>query len=252
MPRKVVSIAFLTFFTLSSALCFCIALLIWLATCWWDRRLLVLHRFTSYWAYLYIGVMPAWDVTIEGREKLVDRPMVMVSNHLSLLDILVAFGLFFPFKWVSKAEIFKVPFIGWNMVLNRYIPIVRGDKDSARQMIQACEDTLRKGSSIYLFPEGTRSKTGEVKDFKPGAFLIAHNLKVPIQPLIITGTEDALPKHSLDFHGHHKIRLRVLEPIPYERFAGLSIEETSDMVRELIVREVAAQRGLGRAEPVAG
>lgn len=236
--RKLVSILFLTFFALSSAACFFLALAIWLLTCWWDRRLKVLHYFTSLWASMYIWVMPPWSVEIQGREKLIDRPMVMVSNHLSLLDILVAFGLFFPFKWVSKAEIFKVPFIGWNMVLNRYIPIVRGDKDSGRRMMQACEAALRQGSPVYLFPEGTRSRTGEMKAFKPGAFVLAQQLKVPIQPLVITGTEFALPKHSLEFQGFHRIRLKVLDPVPYERFADLSVEATSEMIRQLLLAEL--------------
>ncbi|MEZ0367778.1 MAG: lysophospholipid acyltransferase family protein [Candidatus Sericytochromatia bacterium] len=242
MQRKLVSLAFLVFMGLSSLVCYCLALVIWALTVWWDRRLALLHLFTCFWGSLYIWIMPAWSVTIEGREKLVDRPMVIVSNHLSMLDILVAFGLFFPFKWVSKTEIFRIPFIGWNMVLNQYIRLVRGDRESGKQMIRACEDALKKGASVYLFPEGTRSKTGEVKDFKAGAFIVAHSMKVPIQPIVITGTEDALPKHSLDFHGSHAIRLKVLNPVPYESFADLSVEQTSDLIRGIIVAEVAAQR----------
>lgn len=233
-----IAILFWIFFISSSALCFCIALLIWLLTSWWDRRLVVLHQFTSFWAHMYIWVMPAWSVRISGREKLVDQPMVMVSNHQSLLDILVAFGIFFPFKWVSKAEIFKAPFIGWNMRLNRYIQIVRGDKESGRKMLADCEQALQQGSAVYLFPEGTRSQTGLLRDFKPGAFILAHQAKVPIQPLVINGTKNALPKHSIGFHGHHPIDLRILEPIPYQAFAELSVEETAQMVRELILEHV--------------
>lgn len=245
--RKVITILFLTFFVLSSAFFFGVALTIWLATVWWDRRLALLHQFTCFWGHLYIWVMPGWDVTIIDRAKLKDRPMVIVSNHQSLLDILVAFGLFSHFKWVSKAEIFKLPFIGWNMSLNRYIRLVRGDKESGKQMLQACDDTLKSGSSIYLFPEGTRSKTGEMRDFKPGAFIMAHNAKVPIQPIALNGTQDALPKHSLEFHGHHPISLKVLDPIPYERFADLSIEETSDLVRGILAAEVERLRAAAKA-----
>ena len=240
--RKLISILFISFFVVSSALLYFVALLIWLLTVWWDRRLALLHQFACFWGHLYIWVMPPWSVTIRGRQKLVDRPMVIVSNHQSLLDILVAFGLFFHFKWVSKAEIFRMPFIGWNMVLNRYIRLVRGDKDSGRQMMAACERALQGGSSVYLFPEGTRSKTGELKDFKPGAFVLAHSQRVPIQPIVINGTQDALPKHSLDFHGFHPIVLEVLDPIPYESFADQSVEETSAQVRELLAREVGRLR----------
>lgn len=236
--RKLVTIIYLTFIGLTSIVFFFVALLIWLLTVWWDRRLAVLHMFTSFWGHLYIWVMPYWPLKIEGREKLHDQPTVIVSNHQSGLDILIAFGLFSHFKWVSKAEMFKLPFIGWNMTLNRYIRILRGDKESRQKMMLACEHALRSGSSIYLFPEGTRSITGLVKEFKPGAFLIAHSQKVPIQPIVVNGTKDALPKHTLAVHGLHPMRLTVLDVIPYERFANLSIEATAEMVRDLIVAQV--------------
>lgn len=247
MLPRLISIAFLSFFMLSSACLFGVALLIWLFTSWWDRRGTLLHLFTCFWASLYIWVMPPWAVTIKGREKLKPlwkQPMIMVANHQSLLDILVCFGLFFPFKWVSKREIFSVPFIGWNMMLNRYIGINRGNKESARKMLKDCERALQKGVSVFIFPEGTRSQTGAMKAFKPGAFLLAHEQKLPIQPLVINGTKDALPKKSLGFHGHHTISLEVLDLVPYERFAQLQVEETAELIRSLILPHVKEHQQL--------
>jgi 1-acyl-sn-glycerol-3-phosphate acyltransferase len=90
-----------------------------------------------------------------------------------LLDILVLFRIYKHFKWVSKIENFRLPCIGWNMRLNRYIPLRRGDRESVRQMMDACETTLRAGSSIMMFPEGTRSKNGVLQPFKTGAFELA-------------------------------------------------------------------------------
>jgi 1-acyl-sn-glycerol-3-phosphate acyltransferase len=117
--------------------------------------------FTSFWACLYLWIVPAWSVTTAGRHKIRrGATYIVVSNHQSQLDILVAFHLFFPFKWVSKAEVFNLPFIGWNMVLNRYIRLKRGDKESIRQMMAACEKALARGCSVFFFPEGTRSRTG--------------------------------------------------------------------------------------------
>ena len=96
----------------------------------------MLHRFTCFWASLYTWLNPVWPVTIHDRDKLrSDRACVMVSNHLSLVDILVLFRLFHHFKWVSKIENFRVPFIGWNMSLNGYIKLKRGDKQSIMQMV---------------------------------------------------------------------------------------------------------------------
>ena len=196
--------------------------------------------FTSFWACLYLWTMPSWSVTAAGREKIrPDATYIVVSNHQSQLDILVAFRLFFPFKWVSKAEVFKLPFIGWNMTLNRYIRLKRGDKESIRQMMAACERALAQGCSVYFFPEGTRSRTGQMKPFKPGAFILAHKMKLPILVVAITGTQKALPKHSLNFHGRHAIRIEVLEEIPYATFAHLSVEQTADTVRQRIAAHVS-------------
>ena len=189
--------------------------------------------FTSFW------VVPAWSVTTAGRDKIRrDATYIVVSNHQSQLDILVAFHLFFPFKWVSKAEVFKLPFIGWNMALNRYIRLKRGDKESIRQMMAACEKALAQGCSVFFFPEGTRSKTGQLKPFKPGAFILAHQMKLPILAVAISGTQKALPKHSLNFHGRHAIRIEVLEEMPYASFSHQSVEQTAAMVRQRIADHV--------------
>ncbi len=127
-----------------------------------------------------------------------------------------------------------VPFVGWNMTLNQYIKIKRGDKQSVRKMQQDCEKALEKGASVFFFPEGTRSKTGRLGTFKPGAFVLAHKMKRPILAIAINGTKDALPKHSMNFHGSHDIHLKVVEEIPYEAFAEKSIDETAQMVRDRI------------------
>jgi hypothetical protein len=92
---------------------FVLALTIWLLTVPFDRRLVWLHMFTSFWACLYLWIVPAWSVTTAGRQKIRrGATYIVVSNHQSQLDILVAFHLFFPFKWVSKAEVFNCPSSG--------------------------------------------------------------------------------------------------------------------------------------------
>ena len=136
MINRIISLLFVFFIVISSVIFFVIAFLIWFCTLLFDRRLVVLHQFTSFWAYLYIWTMPAWSVSIQGRHKIrKGATYIVVSNHQSQLDILVAFGLFFHFKWVSKAEIFRVPLIGWNMVLNRYINIKLGDREIIQKML---------------------------------------------------------------------------------------------------------------------
>ena len=239
MLNRIVAGLFLGFLGLTSAIFFMVALVIWALTVLVDRRLIILHLFTSFWASLYLWVMPAWSVHVDGlRQVAWKRNYVIVSNHQSQLDILVAFRLFIPFKWVSKAEVFKLPFIGWNMSLNRYIKLKRGDKDGTVRMFADCEKSLSLGNSIFIFPEGTRSKTGELKPFKPGAFILAKKMDLPILPVVISGTNAALPKHSLNFHGRQHMRIRMLEPIPAEQVASLSVEDLTEMVRTLVARQL--------------
>jgi len=235
MKNHVIAAAVLIFMGTTCAVFFVVAFVLWLLTVLFDKRLVLLHMFTSFWGHLYLWTVPFWSVTIIGREKLrKDATYMIVSNHQSQLDILVAFGLFFPFKWISKAEIFRVPFVGWNMTLNQYIKLKRGDKESINRMMGECEKMFRKGCSLYFFPEGTRSKTGVVKPFKPGAFILAKKMRVPILMIAINGTKNALPKHSMGFHGSHDIRLEVLGEIPYEEFSDLSVEALAETVRQRI------------------
>lgn len=233
------SYAYICFVGISSVAMFFIAFLLWLLTRFFDRRLILLNLFSSFWASLYIWCMPIWSVKITGREKMdMSESYVIVSNHQSQLDILVAYRLFFPFRWVSKAEVFHLPVIGWNMTINGYVKLKRGDKQSIHDMMRQCEDLLRQNISIVLFPEGTRSKTGRVKPFKPGAFILAKKMKKPILPLVINNTKDALPKHSLRLRGRHLMRLDVLDPVPYAVFKDMETGQIAHMVREKICSHV--------------
>ncbi|MDJ0784388.1 MAG: lysophospholipid acyltransferase family protein [Desulfosarcinaceae bacterium] len=239
MRNRIIALFVLLYIAISSIFLFAIALCIWLLTRWFDRRLVLLHQFTCFWACHYLWAMPAWRVHLSGRERLrKDGVYIIVSNHQSQLDILLAFRLFFPFKWVSKIEVFRLPLIGWNMYLNRYIPLKRGDKESIARMLSRCEDALAQGSSIYMFPEGTRSTSTRLRPFKPGAFLLAHKLKLPLLAIAINGTRKALPKYSLNFHGRQELQITVLGEIPYAEFADLSVSETAEMVRSRIAGHV--------------
>ena len=239
MTLRLLSLIFWTFLTTTSALLFPVAVVIWAVTVPFDPRKRLLHLFTCFWASLYSWFNPAWPVTIEGREG-IDREAayVMVANHLSLLDILVFFRMFIHFKWVSKIENFRIPFIGWNMRLNEYIPLKRGDKESIVRMMQSCRETLAAGNSIMMFPEGTRSPDGRLRKFKTGAFEIAKDTGNPILPIVVSGTSNALPKRGFVLRGRHPIHIKVLDEIPYETFADESIENLTDRVHTLIATEI--------------
>src|SRR5690349_23647745 len=145
----VFSLAFWLFIGVSSAVLFPVALVVWAVTAPFDRRLRVQHLFTCFWASLYSWLNPLWRVRVEGREHVrPGRTYVMVANHQSFLDILILFRLFRHFKWVSKAEMFRLPCIGWNMALNRYVKLRRGSAASIAAMMAACERHLAEGSSL--------------------------------------------------------------------------------------------------------
>jgi 1-acyl-sn-glycerol-3-phosphate acyltransferase len=235
MARRLYSTLFWAFLATSSILLFPVAAAIRLVTAPFDPERRVLHQFTCFWASLYTWLNPAWRVTVEGREKLCsERASVLVANHLSLLDILVLFRTFTHFKWVSKIENFRVPVIGWNMALNGYIKLRRGDRASVVQMLDACRRTLAAGSSIMMFPEGTRSPNGRMRAFKTGAFELALETKSPVQPILIRGTAEALPKRGFVLQGRHPIRVTVLDAIPPERFSHLTAPELTEQVRSLM------------------
>jgi len=239
LVRRIYSTAFWAFLAGSSIALFPVALGVWAVTLPFDRRKVVLHQFTCFWASLYTWANPLWPVSIAGREKIRrGETYVMVSNHLSLLDILVLFRLFRHYKWVSKIENFRVPFVGWNMRLNRYIELRRGDRESVIQMMADCERTLRAGSSILMFPEGTRSRTGELQAFKTGAFELALRTGSPILPIVIEGTSNALPKRGFVLRGRHPIRVRVLDPLPADSFAQMSAKELAEQTRALYAEQL--------------
>ncbi len=245
--RVLASALFWAFLGLSSALLFVVAVVVWAVSRPFDPNGRVQHLYSCAWAQLYFWVNPAWRLRVEGREKLPWRgPAVLVANHESLGDILVLFGLYRPFKWVSKAENFRLPFIGWNMRLNRYVPLVRGDRESIARMMDDCRRWLDRGVPVLLFPEGTRSPTGEVRAFKDGAFRLAAEARCPVYPIAIAGTARTLPKHGLVLAGRADCRVRVLDPVDPVA-VGYDVEALRDLCRERIVAEKARLEGTGPA-----
>lgn len=235
MLRAAGSALYWIFIILSSVAMFPVALLCWALTLPFDRRKVILHRLTCFWASLYTWLNPAWPVKVVGREKIdPDETYVMVANHQSLLDIFVLFRLFTHFKWVSKVENFRIPFIGWNMRLNDYIQLKRGDRLSSAAMLRSCRKNLAAGNSIMMFPEGTRSPTGQLRGFKPGAFNLAKDAKRPLLPIVVHGTASALPKRGVILRGRHRITIEVLDPIAYPAFADEEAEDLMLRVRKLI------------------
>lgn len=208
-------------------------LLVWAATFWWDRRRVAAHYMGTFWAWHYQSLIPFWKLRLHGREKIpFRRPVVLVSNHRSLVDILALYKLRRPFKWTSKAENFKLPFVGMVLSLTRSIRIRRESERSGHQFLSQAEEEMRKGSSILIFPEGTRSRSSTMRPFKEGAFLLAKKMGSGIIPIVLTGSDKTFDRGSWVLKGRAEIRIRVLDEIGPDEVERMEIRELMALVRE--------------------
>ncbi len=139
-------------------------------------------------------------VEVEGSKQLnPQQSYVIVANHQSHFDILALYGwLGVDIRWVMKQELRKVPALGIACEKLGHIFIDRSNSDRAKQSIAAAKHTLRNGTSIIFFPEGTRSETSQILPFKKGAFRLAKELNLPILPITINGSGRILPSKTLN------------------------------------------------------
>ena len=174
------------------------------------------------WRFRYTGTMPA-----DPR-----RPYVVVSNHESFADILLISHLPWEMKWLSKAELFRLPVLGWLMRLAGDIPLQRGFGPSAIEAMAKCREALANRVSVMIFPEGTRSATADLLPFKDGAFRLAIDAGVPILPLVVRGTGTALPKHDWRFARSTAV-VKVLEPVETAGLTAADVPALKERVREI-------------------
>jgi 1-acyl-sn-glycerol-3-phosphate acyltransferase len=198
---------------------FPVTLIIWLLLMPFDNKRVITHRFLTFQSWLLVKLMPIWKVRIAGREKaLKDETYVIISNHQSILDILLINCLRYNFKWISKIENTKVPVLGWYLRMAGYVTVDRGDKESKEKMLERSLDYLKKQTSIMIFPEGTRSADREIGFFKRGAFQLAITAQKPILPVLLDGSGGILPKHGLIFNTGNRIRIEIFNPVYPESF----------------------------------
>lgn len=193
---------------------FPLTFIIWLLVLPFDKHRVVTHWILVYQALILSYMIPIWKIDISGREKAVrGTTYVIISNHQSILDILLMNSLRYKYKWISKIENTRVPVLGWYLRMAGYITVNRGNEESKAEMLDKSYRCLKDGISIMIFPEGTRSVNNEIGFFKRGAFQLAIQADVPVLPVIIDGTAGILPKHGLKFGSGYKVRIRVLDPV---------------------------------------
>jgi 1-acyl-sn-glycerol-3-phosphate acyltransferase len=230
------------YFFLTAAILMLVSVLIFPLVLVVDKRRRCLHYLASLWGYHFVATNPGWQCHFEGMENY-DRngTYVVVANHQSIADIFILSGLNRPFKWVSKASVFKVPFFGWNMFFTGYVPIERGDLSSIKKMILRCKNWLCQGESILMFPEGTRSDDGTIGKFRDGSFKLAAETGVCVLPIVIDGTREILPKHVRKLGFAADVHVRVLEPIKPSS-VGSDAHRLRDKVRMVMKTAVDEMR----------
>ena len=175
-------------------------------------------------------------VKVQGNENIDSKASyILVANHQSIYDIPLVYGwLNNNFKWIMKKELRRLPIIGKTCELMGHIFIDRSHPMRAKQSLEVAKKNLKQGeSSIFLFPEGTRTRNGKIQRFKRGAFTIARDLHLPIVPVTIIGAYDALPK-GLNYITPGTIQMIIHSPIDTTHLNDENLNEMVDKVKNTI------------------
>lgn len=206
------------------------------AAVWVARRL---------WAPMLTWVGGA-RLIVSGQENVdPQRPTIYVSNHQSTLDIpahFVALGV--NFRFVAKHQLAYVPLIGWYLWSTGNIFINRGHREKAIASLALAARRIRAGTSVFLYPEGTRSEDGRVLPFKKGPFALALKARVPVVPITIEGSGTVMPKNSWDIKPG-PVYVKIGKPIDTTRFAEDDREGLARAVRDVIIAQSLELGGKG-------
>lgn len=155
-------------------------------------------------------------VKVEGREFIDHKQSyVFVSNHQGPMDIFLIYGfLGRNFKWMMKKSLQKIPLVGYACVKAGFIFVDKSGPKKIQETIAHARKTLRGGTSLVVFPEGSRTYTGHMGMFKKGAFQLADELQLPVVPVTIDGSFEVLSRmEGVNFVHHHRMRLLIHKPI---------------------------------------
>jgi len=204
------------------------------------------QKIARLWArmLLFIGGV---RLEVEGREHLNPRrPYIFAANHQSQFDIFALLAAVpVPFSWLAKEELFRIPLLGPAMKGAGYIPINRTDRRAAFASIDQAAARVREGTSIVIFPEGTRSLDGKLKTFKKGGFFLAIKSRQPVVPVSISGSFRVLAKRSFRVH-RGTIRVHFSPPVPTDTLSPADKDRLIGEVRRIMEQHLPSEE---RGEP---
>ena len=173
-------------------------------------------------------------IKVSGRENVDPKQSyVFVANHQSFLDVFAVYG-WLPnnFKWLMKKELRKIPFVGTACAVAGHIFVDRSNPRAAIESLTYIKAQLHDGISTVIFPEGTRTKTGEIGRFKAGAFKIAMDMGLPVVPITLNGFYQSMPPGQFFANLHSRVSLHIGKPIDISQFTD--INEAMAAVREKV------------------
>ncbi len=138
------------------------------------------------------------------------------------------------FKWIANEHLFKLPIAGWAMSLTKHIKLRKGKFKSIKKAYQEAAVWLRRGMSVSIFPEGTRSNSDGMRGFQNGAFKLAIKEKVPVLPISIKGTGNAIPRGTWIFTTKVPVSMKILEPINTAELGPADFEKLRDLIHSKI------------------
>lgn len=204
-----------------------------------DRSGSLVHSIGAFWCRIILALSGV-HVRVYGLENIPESgPVIFLSNHQGAFDIPALQG-YLPaqFRWVAKKSLFNIPVIGWTMSLAGYIGIDRDNAAEAMRNIEEAAAKIRGGTSVLVFPEGTRSDSGELLPFKRGAFVLVGKSAVPVVPVAIQGTREIMKRGKYSINPSD-VRISVGTPLdPQKEGSGMR-----ERARKAIENLLQAQGG---------
>jgi 1-acyl-sn-glycerol-3-phosphate acyltransferase len=187
-------------------------------------------------------------VEVIGKENILrGKPQIFMANHQSDFDILIVLGhIPGQFRWIAKKELFNIPIFGAAMKNAGYIEIDRHNREKAMKSLDEAALRIREGKSVMTFPEGTRSRNGEIKAFKQGTFHLAIKAGAHILPVTIVGSGQIMPKRSLKVTPG-RVKLIIDKPIDVKCFSIETRHELIEKVRAVIIKNYDCWKDSGAA-----
>ena len=193
------------------------------------------NRIAGAWWARFSSFITPMRVSVSGLENIErSRSYIVVANHQSNYDIFVLFGwLGIDLKWVIKQELLKYPVFGYAVKKGGNIVIDRSDPAKAIESLEEARHRVKDGTSVVMLPEGTRSRTGRLGEFKKGAFVLALEMGLPILPVTISGTRGILPPGTLDLYPGRAV-MKVHAPVETDGYGHESMQKLIDEVRGIV------------------